>query len=150
MTLTQRAVSAIDSPLVQRVRQTRLGSDLRATPVADVALRALRGRYAIEVSQRDARWRRRAAQGRSTAAGPAGGSTPFVVLCQARTGSNLVQTELCRRWPEINCLGEEFGPRLRRFRPGETTAQIMERVFTATDEHPVVGCRLFYGHVTPA
>src|SRR4051812_16274511 len=149
MTLTQRAVSAIDSPLVQRVRQTRVGRDIRATSMADSALRVLRQRYVMAESGRDAAWRRRATQWRSTAMAPESGS-PFVILCQARTGSNLVQTELSRRWPEIRCLGEEFGPRLRRSGPGETTAEVMERVFAPTDEHPVVGCRLFYEHLTPA
>jgi LPS sulfotransferase NodH len=149
MTLTQRAVSAIDSPLVQRVRQTTVGRDIRATSVAAFALRALRERYVMEESGRDAAWRRSAAQWRSTAMAPEVGS-PFVILCQARTGSNLVQTELSRRWPEIRCLGEEFGPHVRRNHPGETTADVMERVFAPTDDHPVVGCRLFYGHVSPA
>lgn len=71
-----------------------------------------------------------------------------MIFCQPRTGSNLVQTELCSRWPEIRCLGEEYGPKLRGERPEETTEDITARVFAATDEHPVVGCRVFYEHVT--
>ena len=130
--LAALAVKVIEHPLARRMKGTKVGRVLRATPGADRAWRGLNHRYA------------------SRARSGASGVTPFVILGQARTGSNLLQTELCRRWPEVRCLGEEYGPDRRRQRPGETTGEVTARVFAATDEHPVVGCRVFYGHVTAA
>jgi LPS sulfotransferase NodH len=148
VSVTEKAVTAIDHPLVQRVRRTKIGRELRTTRLTDHALRVLRLRYAREVSRREALWRQLAAR-RSTASTTSATGTPFVLLCQARTGSNLVQSELCRRWPSVRCLGEEYGPHLRQHRPGETLEEVTARVFAPTEAQPTVGCRLFYEHVSP-
>jgi LPS sulfotransferase NodH len=148
-TLTTLAMSVIESRPVRRVRWTRVGRQIWATPVASRASRSLHVRYAVETATREVAWRNHAELGRrSNGTGSTAAETPFVILCQARTGSNLVQSELRRRWPAIRCLGEEYGPNLRLKDPDETTADITKRVFAVTEQHPVVGCRLFYEHVT--
>lgn len=159
-TLTVLALTVVESRFARRLRRTKIGRELRATAPVDRALRALRDQYAKVTSLHDivarsgATEQPRARETLRRVVGPtrtrprAVAVTPFVILCQARTGSNLMQSELGRRWPEVRCLGEEYGPQLRPAHPGETTEDITARVFAATAEKPVVGCRLFYEHVT--
>jgi hypothetical protein len=152
-------MAVVESPLTRRVARTRLAREIRGSDIAGRAERLLRHRYMMEMTSRELVWQghtlRRGALGSDSLAegatqhrAPEGGIRPFVILCHARTGSNLVQTELNRRFPEIHCFGEEYGPRLRG--PHETTEEVTARVFTATDGSMIVGCRLFYRHVTPA
>jgi LPS sulfotransferase NodH len=84
---------------------------------------------------------------RSPSLPPAPGTGPvrFVIVCEHRTGSNLLVTELHRRWPEIRMAGEAYG---RRRMAGETTAHVTDRVFTSAPPDRIVGCKVMYGHVT--
>lgn len=160
-TLTVLAVTAIRSPLVRRVTRTRFGREIRSTAMAERAMQTLSERYRIEMLTREVvrthRARRRGASGSASFAEgtthqPVGraGVTRFVILGQGRTGSNLVQTELNRRWPEMRCLGEEYGADRRRRAPSETIDEITARVFAPTEDHPIVGCKLFYLHLYPS
>src|SRR5206468_3199821 len=116
---------------------------LRRTTVGEHARRALTYRYVTRTTPVGL-----VAPPRSSAEDTAATSSPvsptrFMILCQARTGSSLVQLELQRRWSEMRCLGEEYGAKKRGERPDETFADVTARVFTPTDEHPVVGCKIF-------
>jgi len=72
--------------------------------------------------------------------------TNFIILGQQRTGSNLLRYELDRRCPVVSVRGEEFHPALRG--DGDTVRDIAGRVFQRTDRELVVGCKIFYDHVT--
>src|SRR4051812_19722457 len=86
-----------DHRMVRRVRRAAVSRLLRRAPGVDRAWRALRHRAAVETAlDLVARSPADVATSRSQIASDLA-VTPFVILCQARTGSNLVQSELCRR-----------------------------------------------------
>jgi LPS sulfotransferase NodH len=161
--LTVLAVAAVESPLLRRVSRTNVGREVRANRVIDRAVRALKDKHKSEAVSRDlfALYLGAHRGAGSTASIPRGTTqhtasaanvTRFVILGEGRSGSSLLRTELDRRWSEIRCLGEPYDPtvRLRSKRPGESTEEITARVFAATESRPIVGCKLFFFHVSRA
>jgi LPS sulfotransferase NodH len=159
--LTVLAVAVVESPIARRFAHTSIGRELRASRIADRAIRSLKDRHRMAVITRSVVLQHRlgrrepyraAAAGGTTARGraPEAAVTPFLILSSPRSGSTLVKTELARRWPEIRCLNEEYSRAGRLGVPPETTDEVTARVFAATNGQLIVGCKLFYAHVTVA
>jgi hypothetical protein len=89
-------------------------------------------------------------QGRDAVDAPIGRglTTPFLIVGQARTGSNLLQFELNRRWREIRCQGECYRSDERP--PGGTADAVSAAVFTPQGDETIHGCRVFYHHLEPS
>ena len=80
------------------------------------------------------------------AATPSAITTRFVILTEDRSGSNLLVSELNRRWPEIRSRGEEFGRSGRD--GGDSFEDLAHRTFIEDTGERIVGCKIFPVHVT--
>lgn len=64
----------------------------------------------------------------------------FVIVCQARTGSNLLMS-LLNSHPEVRALGEEFS-----LMSNKTTTQKIKAIFPPKAVKKIVGFKIFYYH----
>ena len=136
------AMATFDNAVIRRLARTGVGRRIRVGHFADrlrrfLTTRVLAGRLAMASSP--------ATRSTAPSPSPVTGPARFVVVCEHRTGSNLLVTELDRRWPEIRMTGEAYG---QERSVGETTAQVTDRVFVNAPADRIVGCKIMYGHVT--